>query len=258
MYFNNFPTMEYNMDSTKNTTTVTDVFRRVALRKNLGDFITNYHQRILNTSERPEVASHGEYGTVDNHWIMMMINNIEDPYYDWILSQEQLDKFVATKYSGKTIVFPSTHLSDGSYGGVESSPIERFFVVGETITEYLANGTTTGVDGIGVVTEFDPTNLNLTYSITSGTFEMVDGTNHFVKGTDSGAVGKMESLSNHSEAPHHYLDSDSNIIDRSGTASIVTNRAYEMTENEKKRTVNVLMAEFATKFSDQLRSIVNS
>ena len=246
------------MDSTKNTTTVTDVFRRVALRKNLGNFITNYHQRILNTSERPEVASHGEYGTVDNHWIMMMINNIEDPYYDWILNDEQMDKFVATKYPGKTIVLPTTHLSDGSYGAVESNPIERFFVVGETVTEYLANGTTTGVDGIGVVTEFDPTNLNLSYSITSGTFEVVDGTDHFVKGDQSGAVGQIESLSNRSEAPHHYVDSDLNIIDRSGTASIVTNRAYEMEENEKKRTVKVLMAEFASKFSEELRGIVNN
>lgn len=246
------------MDSTKNTTTVTDVFRRVALRKNLGNFITNYHKRILNTSERPEVASFDEYGTVDNHWIMMMINNIEDPYYDWILNDEQMDKFVATKYPGKTIVLPTTHLSDGSYGAVESNPIERFFVVGETVTEYLSNGTTTGVDGIGVVTEFDPTNLNLSYSITSGTFEVVDGTDHFVKGDQSGAVGKIISVSNHTDAPHHYEDSDSNIIDRTGSTSTITNREYESLENEKKRTVNVLMSEFATRFSDELRGIVNN
>ena len=258
MYFNNFPIMEYNMDSTKNTTTVTDVFRRVALRKNLGDFITNYHQRILNASERPEVASHGEYGTVDNHWIMMMINNIEDPYYDWILSQEQLDKFIATKYSGKTIVFPTSHLSDGSYGDVDSDPIERFFVVGERVTEHLVNGDETGDHTIGTVTEFDPTNLNLTYSVVSGTFGVGSEVDNFVKGADSGAVGKIESVSNHSDAPRHYLDSDSDIIDRAGGASIVTNRAYEMEENEKKRTVNVLMPEFASRFSGELKNIVNN
>jgi len=246
------------MDSTNNTTTVTDVFRRVALRKNLGNFITNYHQRILNTSERPEVASHGEYGTVDNHWIMMMINNIEDPYYDWILNDEQVDKFVVTKYPGKTIVFPSTHLSDGSYGAVESNPIERFFVEGERITEHLVDGTETGDHTIGTVTEFEPTNLNLSLSVVSGTFGVGSEVDNFVKGADSGAVGKIESVSDHSDAPHHYVDSDLNIIDRVGGASIVTNRGYEMEENEKKRTVKVLMAEFATKFSDQLRSIVNS
>jgi hypothetical protein len=262
MYFNNFPTMEYNMDSTKNTTTVTDVFRRVALRKNLGDFITNYHQRILNASERPEVASHGEYGTVDNHWIMMMINNIEDPYYDWILSQEQLDKFIATKYSGKTIVFPTSHLSDGSYDATIDASVVRFFVVGETITEYVyddSETTTTVSGGVGVVTEFDPTNLNLTYTVTSGTFNAATSPDiNFVKGADSGAVGKIESVSNHSDAPRHYLDSDSDIIDRAGGASIVTNRAYEMEENEKKRTVNVLMPEFASRFSGELKNIVNN
>ena len=168
MYFNNFPTMDYNMDDTKTKIKVTDVFRRIALRKNVGNFTTNYYERILNSFERPEVVSHMEYGVVDRHWIMMMINNIEDPYYDWILDNEQIDKFIADKYPGKTIVFPTTHLSDGSYGTVESDPIERFFVVGETITEYLADGTTSGVDGVGVVTEFDPTDLNLSYSVTSG------------------------------------------------------------------------------------------
>ena len=114
------------------------------------------------------------------------------------------------------------------------------------------------MDGIGVVTEFDPTNLNLSYSITSGTFEVVDGTDHFVKGDQSGAVGKIISVSNHTDAPHHYEDSDSNIIDRTGSTSTITNREYESLENEKKRTVNVLMSEFATRFSDELRGIVNN
>jgi|TARA_Y100000310_G_scaffold302530_1_gene339957 hypothetical protein len=258
MYFNNFPTLEYNMDSTENTTTVTDVFRRIGIRKGLGDFITNYYKRILNTSERPEVASFGEYGTPDKHWIMMMVNNIEDPYYDWILNDEQMDKFVATKYSGKTIVFPTSHLSDGSYGDVDSDPIERFFMVGERVTEHLVNGDETGDHTIGTVTEFDPTNLNLTYSVVSGTFGVGSEVDNFVKGVDSGAVGKISSISNHTDAPHHYEDSDSNITDRSGTASIVTNRGYEMGENEKKRTVNVLMPEFASRFDEELKNTINN
>jgi hypothetical protein len=257
MYFRNFPTMDYNMDTTDNTTTVTDVFRRVGVRKSLNSFIANYYERILNAHERPEVVSFEEYDVSDRHWILMMINNIEDPYYDWILSQEQLDKFVESKYPGKTIVFPTTHLSDGSYGAVESNPIERFFAVGETITEYLANGTTTGVDGIGVVTEFDPTNLNLSYSITSGTFEVVEGTAHFVKGDQSGAVGNIISLSNHTDAPHHYEDSDSNIIDRTVGESTITNRYYEELENEKKRRINVLMSGFADKFDAELKTEIN-
>jgi uncharacterized protein (DUF1330 family) len=65
-------------------------------------------------------------------------------------------------------------------------------------------------------------------------------------------------VSDHTEAPRHYLDSDSDIIDRAGGASIVTNRAYEMEENEKKRTVNVLMPEFASRFSGELKNIVNN
>ena len=79
-----------------------------------------------------------------------------------------------------------------------------------------------------------------------------------MKGYQSGAVGKIISVSNHTDAPHHYEDSDSNIIDRTGSTSTITNREYESLENEKKRTVNVLMSEFATRFSDELRGIVNN
>ncbi len=265
MYFRNFPTMDYNMDTTDNTTTVTDVFRRVGVRKSLNSFIANYYERILNAHERPEVVSFEEYDVSDRHWILMMINNIEDPYYDWILSQEQLDKFVESKYPGKTIVFPTTHLSDGSYDSAINSTIDtsagRFFVVGETIAEYFyddSTNKTTISGGVGVVTEFDPTNLNLTYTVTSGTFNAATSPDiNFVKGADSGAVGKIISVSNHTDAPHHYEDSDSNIIDRTGSASTISNRYYEESENEKKRRINVLMSGFADKFDAELKTEIN-
>ena len=336
MYFRNFPTMDYNMDTTDNTTTVTDVFRRVGVRKSLNSFIANYYERILNAHERPEVVSFEEYDVSDRHWILMMINNIEDPYYDWILSQEQLDKFVESKYPGKTIVFPTTHYTTTTYsdfglifpanpsvgevdytlnndGGTDSlivdetytmytvygtddfsnvgasaSPSaghtfkatgttpttweaagsgtilyhnvdsdlvdgsdvggERFFLVGETVQEYGSTGRT-GVTG--VISELDTTLTQVT--TTSGTF-VVD---NYIKGADSGAVGKIISVSNHTDAPHHYEDSDSNIIDRTGSASTISNRYYEESENEKKRRINVLMSGFADKFDAELKTEIN-
>lgn len=259
MYFNNFPTMDYDMDDTKTNIKVTDVFRRLALRKNIGNFTTNYYERVLNSYERPEIVSHMEYGVVDRHWIMMMINNVEDPYYDWILDNEQIEKFIVNKYPGKTIVFPTTHLSDGSYGAVESDPIERFFVVGETITEYLSTGSSSGMNGLGVVTEFNPTELDLTYSVTSGTFETEEGIEHFVKGSDSGAVGKISSISDSIFAPHHYINSDSDIVDRDvvPAPTVVNNFDYEMEENEKKRTINVLMEGFASILDSELKVELN-
>jgi hypothetical protein len=325
------------MDDTKTNIKVTDVFKRLALRKNIGNFTTNYYERILSSFERPEVVAHMEYGAIDRHWIMMLVNNIEDPYFDWILDNEQLESFIAAKYPGKTIVFPTTHYTTTTYsdfglvfpanpsvdeidytlnndGGTDSLIIDetytmymvygtdnfsnvgasaspsagytfkatgttpttwesagsgtilyhnvdsdlvggsdvggkRFFFVGETVQEYGSSGRT-GVTG--VISELDATLSQV--ATTSGTFVA----DNYIKGDQSGAVGKISSVSDSIFAPHHYVNTDLDIVDRDVAGSVVvSNHEYENDENEKKRNINVLMEEFASRAEEELKVELN-
>ena len=64
------------------------------------------------------------------------------------------------------------------------------------------------LDGVGTVVTFDPTLIQLTYSVTSGVFNNPDGSNNYVKGDDSGAVALITRVSNERASTHHYENAD--------------------------------------------------
>ena len=47
---------------------------------------------------RPETLSHMLYGTVNYYWVILLINNIYDPYYDWIQSDQTIHEKSEQKY----------------------------------------------------------------------------------------------------------------------------------------------------------------
>ena len=83
--------------------------------------------------------SHKFYGSTDYHWVVLSINNISDRYYGWPLSIQDLENYIAEKYtnpdgihhyeitqsSGKTSSLDNSHLitvnSDASGAGAVSN-----------------------------------------------------------------------------------------------------------------------------------------
>ena len=165
-YFDTFPRVGYDMGKDNKTREVTDILKRVGIRGDFKNLLPSYYQSVLSANERPEIASYTNYGDIFSHWVLLHMNSITDPYHDWIMEESVLNEFIDLKYPDKILLLDSTHHSDTTYGAVDPLA-KRFFVTGEVIKEYQADGTL--LDGTGTVVDFDATLIQVTYKSVSYT-----------------------------------------------------------------------------------------
>ena len=99
-YFEQFPLVNYNLTGVNgNTIQVTDIFRRVKARSKLQDNITLFDKFDVEEGESPETVAYKAYGSADYFWVITLINNVVNRYYDWPLPENAFQQFVADKYS---------------------------------------------------------------------------------------------------------------------------------------------------------------
>lgn len=98
-YFDNFPTIIYG------GVEVRDITRRKKFMQNNLNNPFVFLPYTIKDNYRPEDISYYYYGSVDYTWLVLLANNIIDPYTQWPLSDDNFDKMLMTKYaerSGRT------------------------------------------------------------------------------------------------------------------------------------------------------------
>ena len=92
-YFATLPSKTYDIEKDKKYRTVTDIGKRVGIRSDMNDIIPSYYKTSVVAAERPELVSDSIYGDVNYHWVLMQLNNVIDPYYDWVMEDNTLEEF---------------------------------------------------------------------------------------------------------------------------------------------------------------------
>ena len=253
-YFSILPTKNYDIGKDKGLRTVADLGRRVGIRSNMEDVLTAYYKTSLTTSDRPENVADNIYGDSRYHWILMQLNNVVDPYYDWVLEPDTFDSFVAKKYPNYNLLLYTDHHAEPSYNvGV---PKKYFFYPGETISGGSATGT---------VVEFNPTIKQVVYKPVSGTFAKDDS----ILGSVSGAMGKVEVYSTEAAGIHHYESTSPDEVGlhvhrdyevvygvRYYYAKSVDNQTHELNLNEEKREISVLRGDYLQQYVNEFKEKV--
>ena len=99
-YFNQFPITQYNLSGLNgNTIDVTDIFRRVKIRDKLANNVTLFDKYDVIEGEKPEDVAYKAYGDADYFWVVTLVNNIVNRYYDWPLDSYSFQQFINDKYS---------------------------------------------------------------------------------------------------------------------------------------------------------------
>lgn len=98
MYFSKFPQITYTLDGGDTGFVATDIFRRVIAQDQNLVTSFSYDEYDVVDGETPEIVAHQVYSNTDLHWIILIINNIIDPRYDWPMPTQALQTFVANKY----------------------------------------------------------------------------------------------------------------------------------------------------------------
>ena len=99
-YFDQFPIIDYNLTGINgNTNEVTDIFRRVKARSKIQDNVTLFDNYDVAEGEKPEDVAYKLYGESDYFWVVTLVNNIVNRYYDWPLPEFAFQQYLKDKYS---------------------------------------------------------------------------------------------------------------------------------------------------------------
>ena len=97
-YFETFPKRLYDIANTGNDKVVTDIFRRLKVRDGIKDNLAMFATYDVQDGDTPESISYKHFGSTDYFWVICLMNDITDRYYDWPLTNSAFEEYVKQKY----------------------------------------------------------------------------------------------------------------------------------------------------------------
>lgn len=119
-FFKNYPLIRYGSGIGRNllvkSRLVTSTFEKYEV----------YYDYIVKQNERADMLAHRFYEDSYLDWVIFLSNNIQDPYYDWVMEDEVFKKYMEKKY-GMTIYETQNLISHYVYSGIgeDKSIIDR-------------------------------------------------------------------------------------------------------------------------------------
>jgi hypothetical protein len=98
-YFKEFPKIIYDITGRGDFKLITDLLRRVKVRDGIKNNVSVFDKYNVPDGQTPEQTSELLYGTQDYWWVILLMNNIKDRYYDWPLSTRQFQDYMTSKYA---------------------------------------------------------------------------------------------------------------------------------------------------------------
>lgn len=96
-YFNKLGYVNYNGELANN------IITSIRFKDAVAPFLNYFYPYVVKEGERPDTIAHFYYGDSRYAWVILLCNNILDPYFEWPLSQNQLDAFLIKKYGSLVI-----------------------------------------------------------------------------------------------------------------------------------------------------------
>jgi len=147
-YFRNLPKVRYDINGAEPNKylNVTNIMKRISFKPSVIEDITDYYPYRVKDGERPDILSHQKYGTVAYAYLIMLVNDIYDPLFDWPLSAQQFEKYLTNKYGSVTSAMGTTkyyyqiiRAEVARTGTSERVPVVKF-IVDETTYDALDEG----------------------------------------------------------------------------------------------------------------------
>ena len=98
-YFETFPKRLYDIDNSGNDKVVTDIFRRLKVREGIKDNLAMFATYDVQSGETPESISYKHFGSTDYFWVICLMNDVTDRFYDWPLTDQAFEEYVKEKYT---------------------------------------------------------------------------------------------------------------------------------------------------------------
>tara|TARA_B100001750_G_scaffold237565_1_gene242862 strand:+ start:269 stop:844 length:576 start_codon:yes stop_codon:yes gene_type:complete len=110
-YFQHYPQISYDMTGAKpiKTKTAINIMVKAKIRRLLTSSIVNYFPYTIPESERPDITAFKQYGDVKYTWLIFLINDIQDPLFDWPLNSREFGNYIKDKYGSLNYAQNNVH-----------------------------------------------------------------------------------------------------------------------------------------------------
>ena len=99
MYFKDFPKINYDISGDGVTTTIRDITLRLKVKEYIKKNISLFSKYDVQDGDTPSILAYQVYGDANKHWVILLFNDIINPYYDWPLGRQAFYAFINNKYA---------------------------------------------------------------------------------------------------------------------------------------------------------------
>lgn len=99
-FFQPFPFTTYDItgEQPKTLRLVKNIFARAKFLDSVQAETYIYYLYDIKDGDTPEILANNYYGNPNRHWIILLTNDIVDPFYDWPLTYLNFSEFIKKKY----------------------------------------------------------------------------------------------------------------------------------------------------------------
>jgi hypothetical protein len=99
-FFRAHPTITYRIPGQTKSIAVTDITRRFSVANFISNGNVTFDTYHVQDGERPDAVAYDYYDDFTLDWLVLLTNEIQDPYFEWPLSYEQFNNMILQKYRG--------------------------------------------------------------------------------------------------------------------------------------------------------------
>lgn len=229
MYFRQFPKIPYSFDLSNQGTiaAVTNIFSRFSINSSLIDNSSGFYKYQVEDSDTPELIAYKQYGNPDYHWIVLMVNNINDPLFQLPLSRDALERKIVKQYGYSSIA--------EAYSAIHHYELEVKKILSEV------DGPTTETTNTSIITLEQ-------YNYSSNAIQIKD------LGTANSETKTITFYANNSNVNTATVAT----LTMTSTYKPVYVYEHEDALNESKRTIKILKPEYVESLVDEIERVLNA
>jgi len=247
-YFDLFPKIKYDIDGEGlNTESVTNIFKRIGILREVLSNAGSYVLYEIEENDTPEVLAEKVYNDAGAGWIIIYANKIIDPQFDWPMNDSVFKKYIIQKYGSIANAQTSYHHFEKVVETtVDGITYTRKYVVGEErLTDNALNVP---------FTYYTPYTDNLI--LTADTSLVTADNVSFTVDHSNHAAYDDTSLPEYYSYEAHNVNNKTVFLNTYGVA--VSNYDYEVEQNEAKRYIKVIKAQYYTQIMREFKNIVGA
>lgn len=108
-YFRPFPTISYRVPGSKNSIPAIDITRRFSVANFINNSKASFDEYHIGDGERPDMLAYDYYQDETLDWLILLTNEIIDPYFEWPRSYEQMQAYITQKYGSIAAANQTVH-----------------------------------------------------------------------------------------------------------------------------------------------------